>query len=82
MKVLKSIGFKDCLNCQFPKLADPHYINGWLEALGMMHGYRNLLPLIADENYFEGYEQAQFERKTSGEPDMRTVRKNYLIEEN
>jgi hypothetical protein len=73
MKVLKLIGFKDCLNYQFPKLADPHYINGWLEALGMMHGYKNILPLIADENYFDGYEQAQSERKTSGEQDIREV---------
>ena len=26
MKVLKSIGFKDCLNYQFPQLAAPYYI--------------------------------------------------------
>ena len=73
MKVLKTIGFKDCLNCQFPKLANPHYMNGWLEALGIMHGYKNILPLIADDNYLEGYEQAQEERKTSGEQDIREV---------
>ena len=75
MKVqqLKWIGFKHCINRQFPKLANPHYMNGWLFALGMMHGYKNILPLIADENYFEGYEQAQSERKTSGEQDIREV---------
>ncbi len=75
MKVqqLKSEGFKHCINRQFPKLANPHYMNCWLEALGMMHGYKNILPLIADENYFEGYEQAQSERKTNGEQDIREI---------
>jgi hypothetical protein len=43
MKVLKSIGFKDCLNYQFPQLVDPHYISGWLEALRMMYAYNNIL---------------------------------------
>ena len=46
---------------------------GWLEALGMMHGYKNILPLVADDNYFEGYEQAQEETQTSGEQDIREV---------
>lgn len=70
---LKSIGFRDCIDHQFRRSTDPNYINGWLEALGMMHGYKNILPLIADDNYFEGYEQAQEERKTSGERDIRGV---------
>jgi hypothetical protein len=73
VKNLKSIGFKDCLEHRFPKLTNPYYMNGWLEALGMMHGYQNILPVVADENYFEGYEQAQEERKTNGERDIRDI---------
>ena len=72
-KQLKSRGFKDCIKGQFPQLANPHYMNGWLEALGMIHGYKNILPLVADDNYFDGYELAQFERKTNGEQDIREI---------
>jgi hypothetical protein len=75
MKVqhLKKEGFRDCLERKFPQLTDPYYLNGWLEALGMVHGYQNIFPLIADDNYFHGYELAQSERKTSGERDIREI---------
>ena len=73
VKQLKSMGFKHCLDRQFPQLTNPHYMNGWLEALGMIHGYKNILPLVGDDNYFVGYELAQSERKISGEKDIRDL---------
>ena len=70
---LKSMGFFDCIERKFPSLTNPHYINGWLEALGMVHGYENILPVVDDENYFHGYELAQEERKCDGEQDIRDI---------
>ena len=52
VQFLKSMGFKHCLDRQFPLLANPYYMNGWLEALGMMHGYKNILPVVGDDSYF------------------------------
>ena len=52
VKQLKSMDFKHCLGRQFPQLTNPHYMNVWLEALGMIYGYKNILPLVGDDNYF------------------------------
>jgi len=48
---------------------------GWLHCFGMLAGYANKLPTVNDENYFEGYEQAQFERicHTPNQPDIREI---------
>lgn len=57
----------------------PHnqaYMMGWLECFGMLAGYANELPTVNDENYLEGYEQAQFERicHSPNQPDIREIR--------
>ncbi|WP_333455639.1 hypothetical protein [Microcoleus sp. herbarium5] len=70
-------GFNDASNRIYPE--HPHnqaYMMGWLQSLGMDAGYTNLMPTINDENYLEGYEQAQFERicHTPSQPDIREIR--------
>lgn len=70
-------GFSDSDNRLYPQ--HPHnqaYMMGWLHSFGMNAGYANQIPTVNDENYLEGYEQAQFERicHNPSQPDIREIR--------
>lgn len=70
-------GFIDSSNRLYPQY--PHnqaYMMGWLEAFGMDAGYANQMPTVNDENYLQGYENAQFERicHTPSQSDIRELR--------
>jgi hypothetical protein len=70
-------GFRDSSDRDYPKHPENQaYMMGWLEALGMKAGYANQLPTVNDENYLEGYEQAQFERicHEPSELDIREIK--------
>ena len=69
-------GFSDADDRLYPQ--HPHnqaYMMGWLECFGMDAGYANQLLTISDENYLQGYENAQFERicHTPSQPDIREI---------
>lgn len=70
-------GFSDAHDRLYPQ--HPHnqaYMMGWLRCFGMDAGYANQMPTVSDENYLEGYEQAQFERicHAPSQPDIREIR--------
>ena len=69
-------GFSDSHDRLYPQHShNQAYMMGWLECLGMDAGYANQLPTVNDENYLQGYENAQFERicHRPSQPDIREL---------
>lgn len=67
-------GFNDAHDRLYPQYShNQAYMAGWLHCFGMEAGYQNLVVTVNDENYLEGYEQAQFERicHAPSQPDIR-----------